>query len=181
MALVDASLVKRSLRGIINFGEGGTSRYGSDSGGFIMTSDELASYQEEGEAYVLRKLATLYKVPLTSSINGGATLASFDSITRSNLQALLIDSTCVRIVSYALAQQGNSIQLRNYLVDLKARFEENMEISLQKDISGGVVYPAYPDLVLSEKYLTREQNPIPNRSTGSLNKYYDTIQLFRKF
>jgi hypothetical protein len=173
--------IEQALEGIVNFGSTGTTRYGSTSGGIELSPDRVLEYINQGEAYVLRKLFTLYSIPLTSSINGGTTLDDFTDMTKYNLKALFIDSTCVRIVTYLFAQQGNTIQLRNYLVDLKARLEENLEISLQKDISGGIVYPAYPDLVLSGKYLTRDQNPVLSVSTGSKMPLYSTIQALKKF
>jgi hypothetical protein len=181
MAYTTFDDIKLALKSIINFDEGGGTRYGANSGSFVMTENDVVSYINEAEAFVLRKLSTLYAIPLTSSVNSGTTLDDFDDMTKYNLKSLFIDATCVRIVSYAFAQQGNSIQLRNYLHELKSRFDDNMLLSLEKDISGGIVYPAFQDLELSAKYLTREQNPIPTISTGSMSSFSTQIINFGKY
>ena len=181
MSYITFDDIKIALKSIINFDEGGGTRYGAESGGFVMDSSTVMSYINEAEAFVLRKLSTLYAIPLTSSVNEGTTLDDFEDMTKYNLKSLFIDATCVRIVSYVFAQQGNSIHLRNYIHELKERLEENIALSLEKDISGGIIYPSFQDLELSSKYLTREQNPIPTISTGSMSSFNSQIINFGKY
>lgn len=178
MSYISVTDIQNALQGIINFGSDGQTRYGSSSGGIILSDSQVQDYIDQGEAFVSRKLGTLYLIPLQDA-NGNMSLDDFSDMTKNNLKALFIDETCIRIVSYVFAQQGNSLELRNYLSSLKERFMENMELSLQKDHSGGIIYPAYPELVLSEKYLTREENPIPSVTIGENTSCYNEIQKFR--
>ena len=93
---------------------------------------------------------------------GGSTdLDDFEPITKDNLKLLFISFSIILVVSYSFAQVGDSIGLRTYGDSIKEIYDRNIELALAKDVSGGIIYPAYPDLKLSKLYYTREENIVP--------------------
>ena len=149
------------LKGIVNIqptSEESSQKVGYDSysGGVSISLDEVNSYILQSQSYVWRKLSTLYKIPLTN-LSGSTNIEEFSQMTRDNIKRLVLDHTCISIVSYAFAQQA-SISLRNYLESITERFEENMSLVLINNEVGGRMYPAFDDLVLSDMYLTRQQS-----------------------
>ena len=182
MSLIEPSLVIEELEGIINFGDKGDSnRFGGSSGGKTFSADRVQSNIDRAESIVLQHLSQQYIIPLTSSINGGTTLDDFEVTTKGSIESMILDASCIRIISYGFAQQGNTRDIRGYLSSLKDRLKDNMQMSLEKDGSGGFKYPAFEDLELSDNYLSRQENIIPSVTTGSNMPDYDIISGLRYY
>jgi hypothetical protein len=163
---IDPETIKSFLNKIVSFNEQASAVFMSDSGGVVIDSELLNTFQSQGEAYALRQLNTLYKIPLQRKDTGETDIKSFSPMTRHNLEAIFIDATCRRLISYIIEQQGNSVYLRNYYDKLTDNYNRNINLSLEKDSAGGRIYPAYPELELSDLYLTREETPTPKTKHG---------------
>ena len=181
MSLIAPILVIEELEGIINFEEGGAdTRFGGNSGGAVFSLDRVQKNIDRAESIVLQHLSQQYLIPLTSSINGGSTLDDFIQSTRGAIESLILDNSCIRIMSYGFAQQGNAREVKNILTVIRERYQDNLKLSLVKDGSGGFKYPAFEDIVLSDNYISRQDNIIPSVSNGERIKDYDSISILRK-
>jgi hypothetical protein len=157
---VDPNLIKSRLKGILNFNEsnGGFNSFEEDAGGVFVTSEELNLFQAQAEQKVVRKLSSLYKIPLISSVNTGLTLADFEDNTNYVLQGLFTCATCTYIIAFTFPQQAiKARMLKDYL---EREYGDLLGLIEKVDQASGRVYPAFEDLEYSKEYLTRQQNPI---------------------
>lgn len=180
MSLIAPALVIQELEGIINFADGDSNtRFGGNSSGAVFTLDRVQKNIDRAESIVLQHLSQQYCIPLTSSVNGGTTLDDFIQSTRGSIESLILDNSCIRIISYGFAQQGNAREVKNILTVMRERYQENLKLSLVKDGSGGFKYPAFEDVVLSDNYISRQDNIIPSVSNGERIKDYNSISILR--
>ena len=180
MAYLALSFVKKRLQGLVPLGNSGTPRFGNQTGGVKLTDEEIEEFQEEAEAECLRNLSKLYRIPLKSTVNEGTTLNDFQSMTKYSLQGLFLDATILRIMSYMFAQEGMTINIRNFMKDLGQQLESNMKKSLRYDTSDQTVIPAFNDLYLSELYMPRQENLIPEVTYGTGMRINDDLVILRK-
>lgn len=165
---VNPRFIKLRLQNVVNFGDGGKNSFSSLAGGQFITDEDLNHYQKQGEQYALEFLSTLYQIPLEHNVTGGKTLDDFSDRTSGNLECLFISATCLKIIRYTSVLQGASkmMEISHY----EKEIQEQIDLAIKKDQAYGVIIPAFEDLKLSNYYLTRQQNPIPN-VLGANTKY----------
>lgn len=177
---VPQSSIKLRLKSILNFdgvGSGGFNSFEPNAGGDSISDEELLQYQAQAEQLVVRKLGSLYKIPLTSSVNSGITLDDFEDNTRYVLEGLFITRTCKMVLEYNFPQQAvKARMLKDYLT---SEYTELLGLIEKVDKASGRVYPAFEDLVWSEIYLTRQETPVitatPVNNEAS-NLFKDTMK-----
>jgi len=161
---VSSSKIIERLQNLVTISgdSGAFNSFQEQSGGAKISTSLLLEFQAEAEQMVCKKLETLYKMPLTSSVTGGITLDDFVDGTKYVLQGLFISATCIRILDFVFPQQAiKSKMLKDVL---EKRYEDLLGLVEKTDQTDGRVYPAFEDLVPSKMYMRRDDNIVTQYS-----------------
>lgn len=156
---VDKEIVKSLIRPVINVGDtSNTTLNDSTAGGFTISTTMFDYLYSQGQFVGINFLRKYYAYPLQNN-EGSQSINDWDDLDKNIIIGYLLAKVILQVLRFTLTSTGGTADAMKMMESYQSQSDEYEKMLFQLDQNKGQTYPALPNTLWANFYLTRQENP----------------------